>query len=119
MRRLVILWVLVTACGGPLELTSDDEPEPERPEARVDLGSLEDVRALYYNGTPIALELPATVALEITETMPAVKGNSATNVKKNAVVETGMTVKVPMHIGVGEKIKIHTDTGDFLGRAND
>ncbi|QDU67441.1 elongation factor P [Engelhardtia mirabilis] len=77
------------------------------------------VEVTFHGTTPIGVELPPSVVLEVIEAEAAVKGNSATNVKKNAVVETGMTVKVPMHIGVGEKIKIHTDTGDFLGRANE
>lgn len=79
----------------------------------------ETIEVTFHGTTPIGVVLPSSVVLEVTEAEAAVKGNSATNVKKNAVVETGMTVKVPMHIGVGEKIKVHTDTGDFLGRANE
>ncbi len=48
----------------------------------------------------------------------AVKGNTATNVKKDAVVETGMKVRVPMHVSAGDVVKISTDTGDFQGRVN-
>jgi elongation factor P len=49
----------------------------------------------------------------------AVKGNTATNVKKDAKVETGLGVKVPMHVKVGDKIKINTDNGDFMGRISE
>ena len=72
----------------------------------------------FHGTTPIDLALPNSVVLEVTEAEAAVKGNTATNVKKDAVLETGLKVKVPMHIGVGEQVKISTETGDFLGRAN-
>ncbi|MCA9003601.1 MAG: elongation factor P, partial [Planctomycetes bacterium] len=49
----------------------------------------------------------------------AVKGNSATGVKKDAKLETGHALKVPTHIGVGEKITVNTDTGEFVGRAKE
>jgi len=71
-----------------------------------------------FHGTlPIGVELPSTVVLEVTEAEPAVRGNTATNVKKEAVVETGMKVKVPIHVSVGDRIKIRTEDGEFLGRA--
>ena len=70
----------------------------------------------FHESKPIGIDLPTTVELEVVEAEAAVKGNTATNVKKEAKVETGMIVKVPMHIGVGDKIKVNTDTGDFQGR---
>ncbi len=72
----------------------------------------------FHEGTAIGVDLPASVELEVTEAEAAVKGNTATNVKKNAVVETGMQVRVPMHISAGDVIKISTDSGDFQGRVN-
>lgn len=72
----------------------------------------------FHEATAIDLALPNSVVLEVTEAEEAVKGNTATNVKKDAVLETGLQIKVPLHIGVGEKVKVSTDTGDFLGRAN-
>ncbi|MFK7741266.1 MAG: elongation factor P [Planctomycetota bacterium] len=78
---------------------------------------LEDVRALYYNGTPIALELPPQVVLEITETMPGVKGNSATSRNKPATLETGYIVQVPENIEQGTRVSVDTRTGEYLGRA--
>ena len=57
------------------------------------------------------------VELEITETDPGFKGNTATNTLKPAIVETGAEVKVPLFIDQGEKIKIDTRTGEYLARA--
>ena len=71
----------------------------------------------FHGTTPIDIELPASVVLEVTEAEPAVRGNTATSVKKDAVVETGMTVKVPIHISVGDRIKLRTSDGEFQGRA--
>lgn len=76
-----------------------------------------DVQIAYLDETPVELELPASVTLEVIEAEPSIKGNTATNVTKLCKVETGLEVKVPPHIGVGEKIKIDTSEGKFLGRA--
>ncbi len=78
----------------------------------------DEVEVTFHGANPIGIELPATVVLEVTEAEMAVKGNTASNVKKDAVVETGLKVRVPMHITVGERIKISTDSGEFQGRAN-
>lgn len=77
-----------------------------------------EVDVTFHEGTPIDIDLPAAVVLEVTEAELAVKGNSATNVKKDAVLETGLKIKVPMHIGPGERVKVSTESGEFLGRAN-
>jgi len=55
----------------------------------------------------------------VKETEPAVRGNTATSVKKDAVLETGLKVKVPAHIAVGESIKVRTADGEFIGRASE
>lgn len=81
------------------------------------IDGLEDIRALFYNGSAIALELPASVALTITETAPGVKGNSATSRNKPATVETGYIVQVAEHIEQGMRINVDTRTGECLGRA--
>lgn len=78
---------------------------------------LEDMRALFYQDTPIALELPPTVTLTITETAPGVKGNSATSRTKPAKLETGYEVQVPEHIEEGTRVNVDTRSGEFLGRA--
>jgi elongation factor P len=72
----------------------------------------------FHEGRPIGIAIPSSVALKVIESEAAVKGNTATNVKKEAVVETGLKVKVPLHIKVGDEILINTDTGEFQRRVN-
>jgi len=80
---------------------------------------IEGVRAVYYNGSPIGLELPNTVSLAVTETSPGVKGNSATGRTKAATLETGHVVQLPEHIDQDTRVSVDTRTGEFLGRAKD
>jgi len=65
---------------------------------------------------PLAVELPASVILEVTHTEPGVKGNTATNATKPATVETGARVNVPLFINEGDKIKIETEKGTYQER---
>ncbi len=74
-------------------------------------------KILSYKGNVFAVEPPLFVELEITETDPGFKGNTATNTLKPATVETGATVNVPLFINQGDKIKIDTRTGEYLERA--
>ena len=76
----------------------------------------ENDKVLSYKGSVFAVEPPLFVELEITETEPGVKGNTATNVLKPATVETGAVVKVPIFIEQGERIQIDTRTGEYLSR---
>ena len=62
--------------------------------------------------------MPASVVLKVVEADPGVKGDSVSNLMKNAVVETGLQVKVPLFVKVGEAIKIDTSNGKYLERAN-
>jgi len=71
----------------------------------------------FFKDKAFLVEAPFFVELKIIETEPGVKGDTATNVTKSAVVETGATVQVPIFIEEGEVIKIDTRTGDYLGRA--
>ena len=82
------------------------------------IAGAEGLVAFYYNGSPIALELPPTVALTITETAPGVKGNSATGRTKPATLETGHVVQLPEHFDNDVKVNVDTRTGEYLGRAN-
>lgn len=66
--------------------------------------------------TPLSAELPATVTVEVTEADPGVKGNTATNATKNAIIETGARVNVPLFIEPGEKIRINTEDGSYIER---
>jgi len=88
-------------------------------EANFLVEDLTDISAIYHNGHPIALELPNNVPLEIVETGPAVKGNSATGRQKPATLETGFVVQIPEHLGQGTRIHVDTRTGDFVGRVKD
>lgn len=76
----------------------------------------EIVKLDSYNGQVFAVEPPLFVELEITETEPGVKGNTATNATKPATVETGAQVFVPLFVNTGDKIKIDTRTGEYLSR---
>ena len=66
--------------------------------------------------TPLSAELPQTVIFEITEADPGVKGNTATNAMKNAYIETGARILVPLFIEAGELIKINTEDGSYVER---
>jgi elongation factor P len=69
-----------------------------------------------HQGTPIAVELPASVALSITRTQPAVKGDTKTNAMKPAVLETGVEIQVPMFVDEGERVKVDTRSGEYIER---
>ena len=76
-----------------------------------------NVKILSYKGNVFGVEPPTFVELEITETEPGFKGDTATGATKPATVETGAVVYVPLFIEQGEKIKIDTRTGEYLSRA--
>ena len=69
-----------------------------------------------YNGNVFSVEPPLFVELEITETEPGFKGDTATGASKPAIVETGAQVMVPLFVNQGDKIKIDTRTGEYLSR---
>ncbi|MDR1272811.1 MAG: elongation factor P [Clostridiales Family XIII bacterium] len=71
----------------------------------------------FYKDNAFLVEAPNFVELKVVETEPGVKGDTATNVTKQAIVETGAAVQVPIFIEEGEIIKIDTRNGDYLGRA--
>ena len=77
-----------------------------------------EVNVVAWNGKPLEVELPNSVVLEITQTDPGVKGDTATGGTKPAIVETGAQVMVPLFLSIGEKIKIDTRTDSYLGREN-
>lgn len=72
-----------------------------------------------WNGAPIAVSPPNFVVLEITDTDPGVRGDTASGATKPATVETGAVVKVPLFVDQGELIKIDTRTGEYVSRAKD
>jgi elongation factor P len=77
------------------------------------------VEVTFHGTRPIGVELPTQVVLRVVEAEEAVKGNTTSGVKKEAVLETGLRIKVPMHIAAGEEVRVSTDNGDFLGRAKE
>jgi elongation factor P len=68
------------------------------------------------DSSPLSVDLPASVILEVTATEPGIKGNTATNATKPATVETGATVMVPLFINEGDKIKVETVKGSYKER---
>lgn len=73
---------------------------------------------IIVDEVPVAVDLPASVELVITETDPSIKGGSATARTKPAILSTGLTVQVPEHISTGDKIKVNTEDRKFMGRAD-
>ena len=74
------------------------------------------VKVLSYKGSVFGIEPPTFVELEIMETEPGVKGDTATNVTKPAVVETGATIFVPLFVNQGDRIRVDTRTGEYMER---
>ena len=76
------------------------------------------VQVHKYNGNPIGLQFPPHIELTVKSCEPGVRGDTtAGNVTKVAILETGLEVRVPLFIKEGEKIKVHTETREFSGRA--
>ena len=73
-------------------------------------------KIMSYKGSVFGVEPPNFVELEVTESDPGVKGDTATNVTKPAILETGAEIKVPLFINPGDKIRIDTRTGEYLER---
>ena len=76
-----------------------------------------EVKVLSYKGNVFGVEPPNFVELEVTETDPGFKGDTATNATKPATLETGAEIKVPLFIKQGDKIRIDTRTGEYMERA--
>lgn len=76
-----------------------------------------EVQVQMFDGNPLGIELPASVELEVTDTTDQPKAATATNQLKEATVETGARVRVPPFIGVGQVVKINTESGEYLGKA--
>lgn len=74
-------------------------------------------KIISYKGDVFGVEPPMFVELEVTDCEPGVRGNTTTGVTKNATLETGANIKVPLFINTGDKIKIDTRTGEYLERA--
>ena len=76
-----------------------------------------EVSISFYNGEMLGVVLPDKVAMVVTKTEPAVKGNTTNNATKEATLETGLTVRVPLFIDEGESIIVSTSDGKYVSRA--
>src|SRR5688572_23617105 len=76
-----------------------------------------DASITIYNGNPVSVSLPPHIVVQVTETEPGIKGDTATNVTKAAKISTGATVAVPLFINEGEWIKVDTRSRSYLERA--
>jgi elongation factor P len=76
-----------------------------------------EYQVMFFEGEPVSLDVPASVVLKIASTEPAIKGDSVANITKNATLETGLVVKVPLFVNEGEYVKIDTRTNEYLERA--
>jgi elongation factor P len=79
-------------------------------------GEIVSITINTEDGLPLSVDMPASVILEVTHTEPGLKGNTATNASKPAIVETGAKINVPLFINEGDKIKVDTDKGNYLER---
>ena len=102
----------------------DSEDFEQHPLSEALVGRLADfllesmpVQIAFHDGAALYLELPVTVELEVTHTEPGLQGDRSSAGTKPATVETGATVSVPLFISTGEKIKVDTRDGRYLGRA--
>ena len=109
---------------GGLYYFMDAETYEQTPLNEKDLGDAfrfvkenETVKVLSYKGNVFGVEAPNFVVLKIVETEPGVKGNTATNTLKPAIMETGAEVRVPLFINEGDEIRIDTRTGEYMERA--
>lgn len=75
-----------------------------------------DVKMLFYSGSPLSVEIPMFVELAIVKTDPGFKGDTASGSSKPAVLESGLTVKVPFHLNEGDIIKVDTRTSEYIER---
>jgi elongation factor P len=75
------------------------------------------VQIMKYNGNPIGLQFPPHVELTVASTEPGARGDTAGAATKVAVLETGLEIRVPLFIKEGEKVKVHSETREFAGRA--
>jgi elongation factor P len=77
-----------------------------------------EVQINFHNNQPIGLELPANVVLEVVETEGVVKGQTAASSGKPAELETGLRITVPPFVSVGDRVKVNTETGEYVERAD-
>ena len=79
-------------------------------------GEIVNISINTEDGSPLSVDMPASVILKITHTEPGVKGNTATNATKPATLETGAKINVPLFINEGDKIKVDTEKASYIER---
>jgi elongation factor P len=75
------------------------------------------IKVEFYGSDPVGIELPPTVDLVVDDTAPGIKGATASNQIKPARLETGLVVNVPPFVNTGDKVRVNTETGEYLSRA--
>jgi len=85
-------------------------------EARLYLTENLNVKILFFNQQPVGVEVPLFVELEVAQTEPGVKGDTAAGGTKPAILESGVTIQVPLFISEGERVKVDTRTGAYIER---
>ncbi len=75
-----------------------------------------DVKVLFFNQQPVGVEIPLFVELEVAQTEPGVKGDTAAGGTKPATMESGVTIQVPLFINEGDRVKVDTRTGNYIER---
>jgi elongation factor P len=75
------------------------------------------IRVEFFEGTPVGLELPQTVDLKVVDTVPGIKGATASAQVKPATLETGLVINVPAFINTGDVVRVNTESGEYLARA--
>ncbi len=96
-----------------IETTILDSPE------LLKEGEMVSISINTEDNMPLSADMPASVVLEISQTEPGVRGNTATNATKPATVETGASVNVPLFINKGDKIKVETEKGQYIERVKE
>jgi elongation factor P len=86
-------------------------------EAAGYIASNGEATVLYADGEVVSVEPPAHVDLEVTETDPGLKGDTATGGSKPATLETGLVVQVPLFVNLGDRVRVDTRTREYLARA--
>ncbi|MBI4999866.1 elongation factor P, partial [Candidatus Gottesmanbacteria bacterium] len=74
------------------------------------------VKIIFYEDEPLAIELPIKMEFTVAETEPGFRGNSATNIFKDAILENGLKIRVPLFVKVGDRVLVDTRTGEYVER---
>ena len=70
-----------------------------------------------YKDEVVAIDLPAAVELDVTETEPGIQGDRVSGARKSAKLETGLVIQVPLFVNIGDRVKVDTRSGEYLSRA--